>query len=245
MSNKEVIIVKKPENLKIVGFFGQSGAGKTTIIRNIPDYVDGIRIIRNTGIIRYLFNKTPNSYISPSDIMYRFSRLGDDASIEQIMSLYDKYIRSQLQLMHDFSTEVFLASRDTFTEPTIMLVDRCPMDFAILTECGVEHLQSILGGNLTRGHKKFIELCRVGALKNTKNFFDAIFITKAWSDVDSTHTLTDAIRDQYLSAHYTDDNWYGKFTGIDETKTKVITIPDDIITLNDRTVYVANKLSEV
>ena len=41
-----------------VGFFGQSGSGKTTIIKQMPSMLGKMGVIQNTGIIRlYLETK--------------------------------------------------------------------------------------------------------------------------------------------------------------------------------------------
>jgi hypothetical protein len=240
---------QKSKNLKVVGFCGQSGAGKTTIIRKLPE-VDGKRFIRNTGIIRYLFSKnngphtTNNSYVSPRDILDIYNKLGDATPNQKVNELYERYIRSQMQLMNDFSSEVFYASREAHIEETYLFTDRTPLDFAILTECGIKQLQSIMGGELNSHHKRLIELCRSTALKNTKQFFDGVFVTKPWLG-DDTEVLTDGVRDQYLSEYYTGDNWYSNVKGIDESVTKIFTITEDIVSLEDRASYVCSKLSEV
>ena len=45
---------------KAIGLFGQSGSGKTSIIKRLPTFHKGIPIFHNTGIIRSLFERNPD-----------------------------------------------------------------------------------------------------------------------------------------------------------------------------------------
>ena len=222
----------KDKNLKIVGFYGQSGAGKTTVIRNVPDLVGGKSIIKNTGTIRYLFTKNPDSYRNPMEfISQKDAVMADKNPGAQIAHIYERYIRSQFQLMNDFSTEVFLSAREDYAVPSVMMFDRCPMDFNSITECGMEQLRSEFGGKLNKIHSSFMALEKKAAIENTVKFFDAIFIVKPWVAPDSkqSSTLKDGVRDQYLSEHYVDANWYSKLDGIDLGTTKVFVIDENVI----------------
>jgi len=59
----------KSKSVTSIGMFGQSGAGKTTIIRSIPSAALDRPIMNNTGIIRKLFAKNPLAYKSPMDFI--------------------------------------------------------------------------------------------------------------------------------------------------------------------------------
>ena len=59
----------KNANTKVIGFFGQSGSGKTTIIKGLPSIVAGTPIIQETGTIRKLFSKNPTSYKNPAEFI--------------------------------------------------------------------------------------------------------------------------------------------------------------------------------
>lgn len=235
----------KDTNLKIVGFFGQSGAGKTTIIKSVAEKSGGRKVIRNTGVIRYLFSKNPNAYKSPQDfIAQRDSIMAEANPGSQIATMQERYIKSQLQLMNDFSTEVFNSARADYSVPSVMLFDRCPLDFHALTECGMNHLISVFGGKVNRNHAYFLEREKETAVYNTKHFFDAIFVVKPWAD-GSINGLSDGVRDQYLNPFYTGNNWYSKLEGIDVGPTKIFFIDENITSLEARARFVESKLKEI
>ena len=235
----------KDENLKIVGFFGQSGAGKTTIIRSVADNVDGRKVYKNTGIIRYLFTKNVNSYKSPNDFISQKDAIMAEANPgSQIATMYERYIKSQFQLMNDFSTEVFTAARADYPKPSVMLLDRCPLDFHALTECGVAHLLSVFGGKMNKNHNFYLDREKTTAVYNTTKFFDAIFVVKPWAN-GSINGLVDGVRDQYLSPFYAGDNWYSKIDGLDIGGTKVFVLDDNIVSLGDRVKFVEDKLKGI
>lgn len=225
------------KNLKVVGFFGQSGAGKTTIIRNVRSPINGNVITQNTGIIRYLFQKN-DYYLNPVELLKKnLPLLADMKKNEKnakIDEIYEKYIRSQLQLLNDFSTEVYIATQEEYYQPTVMLIDRSPIDFYALTVCGIEYLRKELGRPLNDHCKKFIELTRKTAEVNSKNFFDAIIVTQPWKETNINKELADGVRDQYLTDFYIGDNWYGRIKDIQLTNSKVFSIESSITDLSRR-----------
>lgn len=229
--------MSKNSNLKLIGFFGQSGAGKTTIIRNVNQSINGYNIVQSTGIIRYLFGKNPRSYSSPTDILNKYGRDLDDLKLPErnakIDEMYEKYIRSQMQLLNDFSSEVFNQFRDTYTDRTVILFDRSPVDFYAITKCGVNYLHSILNKELNPLCEKLLELCKQTAETNTKNLFDAICVTYPWKKSELS-TLNDGVRDHYLSEFYVGDNWYNIINTINIGDVDTFSINSDITDLLHR-----------
>jgi len=197
--------------VKVVGFFGQSGAGKTTIIRNVKSPINGNLVMQNTGIIRYLFQRNDN-YTSPVELLQKYSHdlkvmkpVEKSAKIDEI---YEKYIRSQFQLLNDFSTEVYLGTRDdNNNKNSFLLIDRSPIDFYTLTVCGVNYLKEQLGKKHNEQCQRLIELVRTTAENNTRNFFDVIMVTEPWK-AEGGREFRDGVRDQYLGEHYAGENWY-------------------------------------
>lgn len=238
----------KNSNTKVVGFFGQSGSGKTTIIKGMPSVVAGKPVIQETGTIRKLFSKNPTTYRNPGEFVAQKSQImseGNPGSI--IAQMYEKYIKSQFQLLNDYSTEVFMGVREQSASPNFILFDRCPLDFHVLTECGMSHLMSEFGGKLNKTHSLFMSLAKKTACENTANFFDAIFIIKPWTtpNTSNINAFTDGVRDQYLSSHYVGDNWYSKIDGLDIGKTKVFVIDESLISVDSRVKMVVEKLKEI
>jgi len=237
------------KNLKIVGFFGQSGSGKTTIIRNVDKRVNNQMIIQNTGIIRYLFNKN-NSYKNPVNIITdNKQELADIKSTQErdakISVIYENYIRSQMQLLNDWSTEVYLLTQEIYTEPSILLFDRSPIDFYAITVCGLKVLKDEFEKELDPMNEYFLRLNKQIAEDNTNNFFNAIFVTKPWSN-NNINTLRDGIRDQYLSDKYTGDIWYDQYKDMKiKEEIKTFTIEADVIDLYKRAKLVSEKLLEI
>jgi ABC-type oligopeptide transport system ATPase subunit len=234
----------KDENLTVVGFFGQSGAGKSTIIKSIPSNIGGKGIIKKTDVIRGLFSKNPQSYRNPQEFISQKDEIFGKANPGSLISeMYTKYIRSQFQLMNDFSTEVFDAVRQDYSSKSIMLFDRCPMDFQVLTECGLDKLHDEFGGKYNSTHNLFRDLVKKTSITNTKNFFDIIFVVKPWVN-ENINILNDGVRDQYLSNHFTGDNWYNKLDGIDFGNTKVYYVDEALNTIESRVNFIANTLGK-
>jgi hypothetical protein len=245
--------MNKNPNLTIVGFFGQSGAGKTTVIRNVDQIINGKRITPYTGIIRYLFNKNntgiKKTYFSPQDLLRKYGKELEPLKLKEraakIDEIYEKYIRSQMQLLNDFSTEVFVATQEKYHAPITMLVDRSPIDFYLITICGMKYLQDELKKKPNDHCKRLIELCKQTAEINTKNFFNAVFIVHPWKSGDINTDLNDGVRDQYLSDYYTGDNWYKPFKTLDIGSTQTFEIEGNITDLALRAKKVSNYLREV
>ena len=240
--------MNKNPNLKLIGFFGQSGAGKTTIIRNVKDSINGYTVIPSTGITRYLFGKNPRSYSSPNDILNRYGRDIDDLKPQErsarIDEMYEKYIRSQMQLLNDYSTEVFNQLRDVYPTKTIILVDRSPIDYYAITYCGVSYLKSILKQELNPICVKLLEICKNTTEVNTKNLFDYICVTYPWKTTESS-TLNDGVRDQYLSEFYVGDNWYNVMNNVNIGNIPTFSIDDSITDLLQRAKVVDSFISKI
>ena len=238
----------KNENMKVVGFFGQSGSGKTTIIRNVDKRINGHIVVQNTGIIRYLFKKN-NYYKNPLSIIADEQKAIDATPPEErddkIASVYEIYIRSQIRLLNDWSTEVYIATKEKCAKPTILLLDRSPIDFYVITICGIQLLIDAFGKELDSNAKYFIRLNKKIAEDNTNNFFDSIFITKPWSS-SNINTLRDGIRDQYLSDNYTGDNWYSHYDTMEiKSDIKKFIIEESVTDLYKRAKFVSEKLKEI
>ena len=240
--------MQKNPNLQIVGFFGQSGAGKTTIIRNITPKVNGKMVLQNTGIIRYLFQKN-DYYTNPIELYKKneplISEMKPNEKAAKIDETYEKYIRSQFQLLNDFSTEVFLSYREKCVNKSILLVDRSPLDFYALTVSGLEFLKSKLNRKLNTQCKLLLDLLKKTAELNTKNFFDAIIITKPWQEIAKVDELEDGVRDQYLSEWYVGDNWYNTMDDISIDGVKQFVIGENIKNLKSRAELVELYISEI
>lgn len=229
--------MQKNPNLQVIGFFGQSGAGKTTIIRNISPKVNDKMILQNTGIIRYLFQKN-DYYTNPVELYKKneqaISEMKSQEKALKIDEIYEKYIRSQFQLLNDFSTEVFLSYREKYATKSVLMVDRSPIDFYALTVAGLEFLKSKLNRKLNNQCKLLLDLLRKTAETNTKNFFDAIIVTKPWQEIDKVDDLEDGVRDQYLSEWYVGDNWYNTIKDVSLGDVKQFEIGENIKNLKSR-----------
>ena len=239
----------KNPNVKVVGFFGQSGAGKSTIIRNLTS-LDKRVIKTNTGITRSLRASKPNTYFEPNDLLNKYGKDLDALKIHEkrakIDEIYEKYIRGQLQLLNDYSTEVFQDSRDNHVTPTTLVYDRSPLDFYTVTVCGVAYLKSVLGKELNDLCKLLMTQCKKTAEVNSVNFFDAIFITYPWVQPSvEKASLIDGVRDHYLSDFYTGDNWYGIINKVNINPVKLFTLDSDITDLMKRASIVNKKLTEI
>ena len=238
----------KSDKVKVVGFFGQSGAGKTTIIRNVKGPINGSLVMQNTGIIRYLFQRNDN-YTSPVELLSKYEdelkNMKPTEKSNKIDEIYEKYIRAQFQLLNDFSTEVYLGIRgDTHTKDSFLLIDRSPIDFYTLTVCGVNYLKDQLGKKHNANSQKLIELVRQTAENNTRNFFDVIMVTKPWK-AEGGREFRDGVRDQYLGEHYAGDNWYNCADDINLEGIPQFTIKEEITDLFKRAEVVEMYLKEV
>ena len=235
-------------NLKIIGFFGQSGAGKTTTIRNVKRMVNNQVVLHNTGIIRYLFRKNSTSYLNPKQIVRehfdKVQELDEKQKALKIDELYEKYIRSQLQLLNDWSTEVYLATKESYSTPSILLVDRSPIDFYALTVCGMNYLQEKFEKPISYMAEYYVKLVKNVATDNTNNFLNGIFVVKPWK-TSNINNLKDGIRDQYLEDYYIDENWYSRYDEVELKDVATFYVEQDIIDLQERADLVFEKLSEV
>lgn len=227
----------------VIGFFGQSGAGKTTIIKQITSMVGRMPTIQYTGIIRQLFQNNPQRYVNPEQLLLEYAEKLVVKKERPVIAqeIYETYIRSQLQLLNDFSTEVFMVVREGNIVPSILLFDRSPVDFYTLTVCGVNFLKSKLDNvELSRHCKYFIELTRKTAEYNSNLLLDKIIVTYPWNN--NTNSLVDGVRDQYLTEFYTGNNWYSHIKDIKLNKTDVYTLKESILSLQERNLEVVNLL---
>jgi energy-coupling factor transporter ATP-binding protein EcfA2 len=238
----------KSDKVKVIGFFGQSGAGKTTIIRNVKGPINGHLVRQNTGIIRYLFQRN-DGYTSPVELLQKYEAdlavMKPAEKSAKIDEIYEKYIRSQFQLLNDFSTEVYYGTRvDNCSTNSFLLIDRSPIDFYTLTVCGVAYLKDELGKAHNANCQKLIDLVRKTAETNTRNFFDGIMITKPWK-AEGGREFKDGIRDQYLGEHYAGENWYNKADDINLEGIPQYTIDEKVTDLFKRAEIVELCLQEV
>ena len=238
----------KSNKVKVVGFFGQSGAGKTTIIRNVKGPINGSLVMQNTGIIRYLFQRNDN-YTSPVELLQKYDTdlktMKPAEKSAKIDEIYEKYIRSQFQLLNDFSTEVYYGTRDdNYSKDSFLLIDRSPIDFYTLTVCGVDYLREKLGKKHNAQCQRLIELVRDTAETNTRNFFDVIMITEPWK-AEGGREFKDGIRDQYLGEHYAGENWYSRADDINLEGIPQFTIDEKVTDLIKRAEIVELYLQEV
>lgn len=222
----------------LVGFFGQSGAGKTTIIKNLPNTIAHMPVVQHTGIIRFLFQVNSKKYTNPVKILSEnqddLNNMSKNDKITKTHEIYEKYIRSQLQLLNDFSTEVFMVYRETRIVPTVLIFDRSPVDFYALSMCGIKYLQDNLNKvplNETCLH--LLRLTKKTAEHNTNFLFNLVISTPPWQ-VANINSLQDGVRDQYLSDYYTGNNWYSKPADIEFKKTKLINLSSEIVNLDER-----------
>lgn len=224
----------------VVGFFGQSGAGKTTIIKNLPNIIAGMPLVSYTGIIRYLFriNMNNKKYTNPTKILSEnqddLNHMNKSDKINKVHEIYEKYIRSQLQLLNDYSSEVFNATREIRIVPALLVFDRSPVDFYALSICGIKYLQDNLDNiPLNQQCLNLLNITKMTSEKNANFLFNLIISTPPWQETN-INSLNDGVRDQYLSNYYIGDNWYSKSLDINFTKTKLVNLSSEITNLDRR-----------
>lgn len=221
-----------------IGFYGQSGSGKTSLIKNLPGIVEGRATLQNTGIIRSLFEKNSGKYQNPNELI----NLVQNKEMSKIHAL-DRYVRSQFQLLNDFSTEVFSINMDGCVVPAIMLYDRTPLDFYTLTLCGLEYMLNTFElKKLPRDVSYMLNLMKDTTEHNTRLLLDQVIVVHPWNSNNSN--LMDGVRDQYLTDYYVGNNWYNK---INETShgVNVHTIPVEMTDLNSRVLSVTKVLKNI
>ena len=225
-----------------IGLFGESGAGKTTIIKNLPSILHGKPVFQKTGIIRYLFQINSKKYTNPDKLLLENSQdLANCQGLEEryvrIQWMYETYLKSQLQLLNDFSTEVYNTLRDPQIVTSYLVFDRSPVDFYALTVCGINYLKNKLGGvEVDSSIVRYVEYIKKTAQHNSNLLFDKIITVPAWNS--SSKTLEDGVRDQYLTEFYTGDNWYGRIND-------VLLRNKTVYNLNASHIKLENRVSEV
>jgi ABC-type dipeptide/oligopeptide/nickel transport system ATPase component len=222
---------------KIIGFFGQSGSGKTTVIRSLPTIIDKLPTLQYTGIIRSLFQNNPDRYTNPEKLLLEnkeeLDKLPKKDKNAKIQEIYEKYTRSQLQLLNDYSTEVFNVVREPQIVPSIVLFDRSPVDFYVLTLCGLEYLKNKLDNTkINNVCEYYLNIIKKTAEHNSNFLFDNIITIHPWNE--NTEQMLDGVRDQYLTDFYTGDNWYENFKEIKLNKVSVYNINKENLTIDSR-----------
>jgi hypothetical protein len=220
-----------------IGFFGESGAGKTSIIKNMPSIIDGMPVFQKTGIIRYLFQINSKKYTNPEKLLLENAEdlrtlTGENLYIK-IQQIYETYLKSQLQLLNDFSTEAFNILREPQIVRSYILFDRSPVDFYALTICGLEYLKNKL--NNTRVDDfvaTYVKYIKSTAQHNTNLLFDKVVVVPAWNSTKKS--LEDGVRDQYLTEFYTGENWYERLGDVLLKNTAVYKLNGDNSTLESR-----------
>lgn len=239
-------MTSKRNNVKLVCLFGESGSGKTTTIRNTKEYINGYKVKPNTGIIRYLFEKN-SYYVSPIALLNKYwtniDELTPDERKIKSDEIYERYAKSQCQLLNDWSSEMFEAFRAQYSEKTAIVFDRSPMDFYVLTMCGLSYLKNILHEEYNDTVTRYIETIKRITKYNTDTFIDAIIVTEPWTETVNS-VMNDGIRDHYLDPAYRGDNWYGKLKNIDYS-VKTYSINNTVTALMQRASMVNEYLSEV
>ena len=243
------------KKVKVVGFYGQSGAGKTTIIRNVPDEINEVAVTKNTGILKYLYGKN-NYYVHPNDCVdsyYQETKNSPDANKTDIAnSIIEKYIRSSFQLLNDFSTEIYMLNKEfTDTSAGVILVDSSPIDYYAMLMCGVRMLKDEFGVNeLSYDMNHLIELAKKTALTTTENFFDYVVITRPWQE-RGAKVMNTRIRDQYMGDYFIGRNWYEKIEDFEFKSTKTVTLRESeiltkrIVELNENVTKICEETKTV
>lgn len=192
-------------NIKSIGMFGQSGAGKTTILRHVSTKIGEYEIVPCIGIVRYLYQKN-DRYLSPQNVITKFYH----PTPNQMTELVEEYVRSQFQLMNDYSTEMYLLRKEYLSKPTksILVFDKSPIDFYANIVCGLSAIRKEFDVEINNDTNKLISLAKTTAEKNSKTLMDAVIITHPWSSTDEGISK-DGLRDHYMSDEFTGDNWYG------------------------------------
>ena len=189
-------------------------------------------------IIRKLFKLNSTSYTNPDSLLNEYKASGS----LNIGEVYEKYLRSQLQLLNDFSTEVFILKND-YRKPSYLLFDRSPMDFYILTKCGIDYIKNALPINeLNDICQKLLILIKENAEYNTELLFNKIIVTPPWNVDENNNSLKDGIRDQYLSKFYSGENWYNRDKFINLQNCIVYNIDKESTSIEDRLIFIKSLL---
>jgi hypothetical protein len=236
-------IFAKRNDLKVVGLFGQSGSGKTTAIKAAAGLSNGWNLLPYTGTIRHLFIKNA-SYVEPHKLIEKAPEILAQNSPEKIDAIYEDYARSQRQLLCDFDSEVFKECFQGKTVGrTVLLVDRSPFDFYVLTLCGLDDLKATYKKDFGPAVLDIVKSIKTIAERDSENFFDAIIVSHAWTD-DHSRTV-DGVRDYYLSEFYTGTPWYSRLDDVEFRKTKKYNLNKELNSIDSRVVDIKKIVADL
>ena len=166
---------------EIVGLLGPNGAGKTTTFYMI------------TGMIRpssgEIFLDNDNITTAP---MYERSRMGI-GYLAQEPSIFAKLsVEDNLRIV----LENILSSRDEQTE----LIDK------LLLQFNIDHLRNNLGGSLSGGERRRVEICRTLSLKPDFILLDEPFAGVDPIAVEDIQQIVTSLKEKNIGVLITDHN---------------------------------------
>ena len=166
---------------EIVGLLGPNGAGKTTTFYMI------------TGMIRpssgEIFFDDDNITTAP---MYQRARMGI-GYLAQEPSIFAKLsVEDNLRIV----LENILSSRDEQTE----LIDK------LLLQFNIDHLRNNLGGSLSGGERRRVEICRTLSLKPDFILLDEPFAGVDPIAVEDIQQIVTSLKEQNIGVLITDHN---------------------------------------
>ena len=166
---------------EIVGLLGPNGAGKTTTFYMI------------TGMIRpssgEIFLDNDNITTAP---MYERARMGI-GYLAQEPSIFAKLcVEDNLRIV----LENILSSRDEQTE----LIDK------LLLQFNIDHLRNNLGGSLSGGERRRVEICRTLSLKPDFILLDEPFAGVDPIAVEDIQQIVTSLKEQNIGVLITDHN---------------------------------------
>ena len=166
---------------EIVGLLGPNGAGKTTTFYMI------------TGMIRpssgEIFFDDNNITTAP---MYQLARMGI-GYLAQEPSIFAKLtVEDNLRIV----LENILPSKDEQTE----LIDK------LLLQFNIDHLRNNLGGSLSGGERRRVEICRTLSLKPDFILLDEPFAGVDPIAVEDIQQIVTSLKEQNIGVLITDHN---------------------------------------
>lgn len=201
---------------KLVGFFGQSGCGKTTLINSFDGrFFNNHQIKVVPNVIRTLLKR--NTYYFPNHIIEMIDN-GEDISD----SIF-KYLDSQYRLQKDSYDYVnkYVESSD---DNTIIITDRSPIDYMAITKGSIEYFSK---KGYVFNTNSDTDLCMKvrkydGVVQETNNLLSSYNSVVVVYPHNDNIDLSDGVRDLFLGDEWTGDNWYEKCDVVDYSKYKHI-----------------------
>lgn len=193
------------KNNIIVGMFGQSGSGKTSIITNLrPDIFDR-KLVIMPNMIRKTFESDDLNIpiIAPNKAKDEINRYKNHIDFDFIeMSMIKSYIASQITLILRYFSNVKNAINEY--DNTILVSDRSPLDFYAYTCCAINWISD---GKYTINEFNGMGLVQI--IETTiEELYDLVIYVKPHNgEVDSVDM--DA-RNIGLYKEFTGKNWYDK-----------------------------------